>query len=186
MKKIFKILVFVIVLLFFYSCGSSSFLIKAEDRIEITKRNIINIEGVYKNSSDSLNNNINLWKELKPFPQVKEFQQLSIKSNTIKIELLEKNKILFSLFIGDTLYDTKEIKYQLKNGVVMIKSINNMRIWGIPLIVFQHIRENINLGLDENDNLIVAFEGRASGGVFIFIFGTEIYGYNILEKINDK
>lgn len=181
--KIALIMLFPFLALLFSNCSSSSQLINQHDRISINEDNISRIEGFYKNSSDSLSNNVNLWRELKPFPKVKDLGIISDTSNIIGIKLIEDEIISFSLFVNDTLYDTKEIKYELQNGVIMIKSMDNMRYWGIPFIIFQHTHENINLGIDENNNLIVAHSGKAGGGIFIIISGTDTYGYNRLQKI---
>ena len=176
-KQVIIILIFPI---FFFSCSSISTLIKQEDRIELTESNISNIEGFYQNSNDS----INIWRLLKPFPKVKEFKTLHDSLNIVKVELVDNKKIKFLLYVNDTIYQTKNIKYTLKNGVIMIKCTKNMRYWGIPLIAFQHACENVNIGIDKENNLVVAHTGKASGGVFIIVFGTETSGYGKLKRID--
>jgi hypothetical protein len=53
---------------------------------------------------------------------------------------------------------------------------------GIPLLFFRQHSETLNIALEKNSNLILSYDGSASGGIFIIIFGTPIKGTHTFLK----
>lgn len=173
-------------LLILQSCNSTK-LIPQSKRISIDLNNLNSINGRYDNNSNDTTKwqTTTFWAHLKPFnndTSINKTANQKVPNSFIKIEIFDKNKIQFSLYDSETLKDSKIFKFKVNDGVILIKRIYNKRLKGIPLLFFNQHEETLNLALDKNSNLILSYDGSASGGIFIIIFGTSIKGTHTFVK----
>lgn len=168
------------------SCNSTK-LIPLDKRALLDQSNLTSINGRYDNNSDDTlkYQRTTIWAHLKPFyndTNLNKTAYQQIPNSYIKIEIIDKNKIQFNRYDSETLKESKVFPFKVKDGVILIKSGRNKRMEGIPLLFFRQHSETLNLALDKNYNLSLSFDGSASGGVFIIIFGTPIKGTHTFVK----
>jgi len=168
---------------FFSSCYSGLTIPREERNWEIMKAPEA-INGVYSNNSTDPNNDQSqFWLHLKPFFKNQitlQFQQEN-PDLSVEIEIIAKNNIQFSLLKGKDIIDSKNFKYDIVDKQIRIKKNANLK--GIPLLFYRHHKEVILLSLNKENNLIISFEGEASGGIFILAYGQKLGGKLIFEKL---
>jgi len=168
------------------SCNSTK-LIPQDNRVFLDQSNLTSINGRYDNNSNDAieHQRTTIWSHLKPFyndTNLNKTAYQKIPNSYIKIEVIDKNKIQFSRYENETLKEFKVFPFKVKDGVVLIKSGRNKRMEGIPLLFFRQHSETLNIALEKNSNLILSYDGSASGGIFIIIFGTPIKGTHTFLK----
>ena len=173
-------------LLILQSCSSSK-LIPQDKRTTLDQGNLKSINGLYdNNSNDTTRQQITtFWAHLKPFyndTNLNKTAHQKVPDSYLKIDIIDKNKIQFSRFDFETLKESKIFNFKVKYGVIFIRRGRNQRMEGIPLLFFRQHSETLNLALDMNSNLILSYDGSASGGLFILIFGTSIKGTHIFVR----
>lgn len=180
-----KTIYFLALILLLQSCNSTK-LIPKNKRTYLDQKNLNSINGSYNNNSDDSSKwqTTTLWAHLKPFYSDTNLNKTANqKTSYINIKIIDKNKIQFDRFDFETLKESKVFNFKVKNGVILIKKGRNKRTEGIPLLIFRQHSETLNLALDKNYNLILSYEGSASGGIFIITFGTPIKGtYTFVKK----
>lgn len=186
MVAIEKTFYLVVILLMLQSCNSTK-LIPESKRTSLDQNNLNSINGRYDNNSEDTTKwqTTTFWAHLKPFyndTNLNKNSNQKIPNSFIKIETINKNKIQFSLYDSEILKDSKIFNFKIKDGVILIKRIRNKRLEGIPFLFFKQHSETLNLALDKNSNLILSYDGSASGGIFIIIFGTSIKGTHTFIK----
>ncbi len=186
MKSYWGVLLFGFVT--FTSCNPTQ-LIRQEARINLDEGNLSKINGRYdNNSSDTIRwRKTVFWSHLKPFLEDYYNEHDVIPNSSIELKILEKDRIQISLLDQDSLLAVKTFKFQFKDGVLLIKSRNNRRLEGVPLIFFRLQSETLNLGLDKAGDLILSYDGSIGGGPLIIIFASPIIGtHTFLRKVGAK
>ena len=181
-----KIIYFFGLFLILQSCNSTK-LIPQEKRVLLERTNLTGINGRYENNSNDTieHQRTTIWAHLKPFyndTNLNKTAYQKIPNSYIKIEIIYKNKIQFSRYDNETLKESKVFPFKVKDGVILIKSVHNKRMEGIPLLFFRQHSETLNIAFDKNSNLMLSYDGSASGGIFIIIFGTPIKGTHTFLK----
>ena len=80
---------------------------------------------------------------------------------------------------------TETLKYSYYDGGIAINGKLNYRYQGVPLIFYRYESQALWISMENDDELFLSFNGNASGGIFILIFGTPILGESRFEKIVD-
>ena len=186
MTTIMKTIYLFGLLLILQSCNSTK-LIPKDKRTSLDQNNLNSINGRYDNNSDDTTKyqSTSFWSHLKPFytdTNLNKTANQKVPNSYIKIEIIDKNRIQFDRYDFETLKESKVFNFKVKDGVILIKSRRNKRLEGIPLLFFKQHNETLNLALDKNSNLILSYDGSASGGIFIIIFGTSIKGTHTFVK----
>jgi hypothetical protein len=176
-----------ITLIILQGCASTE-LIPAEKRVWIDQGNIQLINGQYNDNSDDTiyYRQTNIWRHLKPFlhdsNSIKTTRE-KLRNSTVRIDVINSHRIKFSRYDSGILKETKIFPYVIKNGIILISCKKNKTVEGIPFIFFREHSETLNISLDKNSNMIMAYNGVASGGIFIIIFGTPIQGIHTFIRI---
>ncbi len=147
----------------------------------LDEHSIEKIEGTYKNLAK--NSNMPFWERFSSVDIIKHRDIIHDKSSIFKVEIEADNKIKFELYRNDKLELTETLEYSYHNKGIAIKGKSNYRYQGVPLIFFRYESQALWFSKDKDDELFLSFNGSASGGIFILIFGTPILGEARFEKI---
>jgi len=147
----------------------------------IDEHDIRRLEGTYKNIA--VNSNSPFWERFSSVDKIKHEEIINDTSSVFKVGIESNDKIKFELYLADKLELTKTFKYSYHQKGLAIKGRSNYRYEGIPLIFYRYESQALWLSKDNDDELFLSFNGSASGGIFIFIFGTPILGEARFEKI---
>ena len=136
----------------------------------ITRSNIHEIEGTYKNVS--IDNKIPLW--LVFCDNLNETESIAANDTTAKftVKLLPNEKIKFELYSKEKLKITNVLDYSFDEGGIAIKGKSNYTYFGVPLIFYRYASIAIWFSKDNDHELFLSCNGNVSGGFFIFIFTT--------------
>ena len=170
-----------ILLLTFTNCKTPNYISNSKTSLGEISNFIGEFENLYL---DSLGNKHAFWNKLKPFPTEEKNSFIGDSSSFFKIEILSKDKIEFSLYVRDELKEKKIFKYQFENNTLEIKKRKNKKLKGVPLIFYTYRGVGLKFTLDENKDLILDYDGGASGGILILIIGGPILGQSTFQRIN--
>jgi len=163
------------------SCSNSSTLMSTKTIEELKPIDLSLIEGRYNNLSiDSVNSEC-LWKLIKPFYNSVSWDYCVEGEVDICVE--GKDLLELNLFKQDSLIGSKRFRFKIDNNVIVVSGYENSSIQGFPLILYRNISLNLNIGLNQNNNLVLSYKGFASGGLCFLIFGDSKFGENIFKRI---
>lgn len=161
-----RICFIILVLLLVTNCGSLPKYKK--DNFKPIK-NAKQIEGEFENfNNDSLKlfyNSLNAelnWRK-------KEID--STKYASAKITILDKKRMQLDFIIDNEIHKSKTLNYRLrKNGFIKLRN-RNFRVSGIPMILGGYEVRKYELGLNQNNDLILHGIDDSAGGIIIILSG---------------
>jgi len=147
----------------------------------IQEDNLTTLEGTYKNIA--INSNSPFWERFSSVDIRKHKETINDTSSVFKLQIDPNNKIRFELYLAGKLEMTETFNYSYHQKGLAIKGRSNYRYEGIPLIFYRSESQALWLSKDNEQELFVSFNGSATGGIFILIFGTPINGEARFMKI---
>lgn len=96
---------------------------------------------------------------------------LEVKQAThFQLELIDRKNITATLFKGDHVLITRDVKGKIKNGYFRLK--HRLKITGIPPLLWGLSSEKTQLGIGNNQELYIDSSSTRNGGFLFFLAGT--------------
>lgn len=183
MHKTIISIIFIVSFLLLSSCNSTK-LIPLNERVGLNDSTLQKLNGIYSNNSvDTFYmTRSTVWEHLLRPINNDTLSRHYHPASSIELKVLESKKIQFSFIENAQVKSIKTFKVKCKNGIALIKRSKNHWLEGIPPLFYRQGHQTLNLALNEQLNLILAYSGSNSGGILIMIFGSPVSGKNVFIR----
>ena len=184
-----RLILLLIILNTTFGCASFSEKVAFKNQTVLKKESVNKLNGIYeigsikaisiyentkveKIENDSINR-FSLFETLKETnPVLREDIKKNIKNYKVKVEIVNENRISFSLLKNENKIDSISLNYKIrKDGFIYLKNKNFKTKW-IPIICGNFEVDRTKIGLNNENNLIISNSYFIYGAVLVIIGDT--------------